>query len=268
MTTLAVTYHDPDGRLHEQSQRHLPWLADHFQRIVMQATTQSRSRILDLWRAADAEIEQHDVVDYALKIGRVRRQVVAQALKAGPGPILYCDADRVLHWAAHYPEELAHVAVQIGASDFTVLGRTERAFAGHPRIQRDTERITNYVFRRVSGWSWDITAAARGLSQRAARAIVADCPEDTVGAEAVWPLFLRERGGFTFAYMATEGLEFETAARHQSEVEAAGGYAQWLSNLSSDPRRWQERLRLVQVVIDAMTPYGAPYAEEEAEEED
>jgi hypothetical protein len=63
---------------------------------------------------------------------------------------------------------LAQVARRVTEYDFTVLGRTPRAFDSHPRIQRDTESIVNHVFGLVSGQTWDVTAAARGLSRRAA----------------------------------------------------------------------------------------------------
>jgi hypothetical protein len=81
-------------------------------------------------------------------------------------------------WYAPYPQELAQVSQQLPHHDLTVLGRTERAFASHPRAQRDTEAIVNHVFSLVTGYAWDVTAAARGLSRPAIEALVAGCFDD------------------------------------------------------------------------------------------
>ena len=87
-----------------------------------------------------------------------------------------------------YPEELRRVAQQITQFDFTILGRTPRAFATHPRIQRDTEAIINHVFERVSDRAWDTGAGARGLSRRAAETIVTGCLDDAISNDVTWPL--------------------------------------------------------------------------------
>jgi hypothetical protein len=132
-------------------------------------------------------------------LGWFRRAAVQLALQ-GPCPfILYCDFDRVLHWMEFHPQELNEVAQQIGAHDFTILGRTPRAFATHPRLQRDTEAIINHVFERVSGWAWDTGAGARGLSRRAAEAIVMGCLDDQISNDVTWPLCLHQHGGFRWA---------------------------------------------------------------------
>jgi hypothetical protein len=143
----------------------------------------------------------------------------------------------------------------LGEHDFTVLGRTERAFASHPRVQRDTEAIINTVYASVSGYAWDVTAAARGISRRAAAAIVEGCHEQSIGTDMAWPLFLQRRGGFSLGYRATEGLEFETADRYLDQVATAGGIQAWMARLDADPRRWAERLEVARVEVAAAAPY-------------
>jgi hypothetical protein len=169
--------------------------------------------------------------------------------------IIYCDFDRILHWMEFHAEELRAVTQQISAYDFTVLGRTARAFATHPRIQRDTEAVINHVFERISGWKWDTGAGARGLSRRAAAAIVAGCPDDGISNDVTWPLFLRDQGGFRLGHLETEGLEFETPDRFPDEVARAGGVAQWSEQLDDDPQHWATRLELARIEVDAMIPY-------------
>jgi hypothetical protein len=189
-------------------------------------------------------------------LGWFRRAAVQLALH-GPCPfILYCDFDRILHWMEFHPQELSDVAQRLTRYDFTVLGRTPRAFATHPRLQRDTEAIINHVFERVSGRVWDTGAGARGLSRRAAEVIVADCHDDQISNDVTWPLCLAQRGGFTLGYIETEGLEFETPDRYPAEVAQAGGVAQWSEQLDDDPQHWAHRLELARIEVEAMLPFA------------
>lgn len=262
--TLAVTYHDPEGRLYEPARRTLPVLTGIFDRLVVQASPAANERSLALWQRAGAAIKRATVSGLS-KLGQVRRAAVAQALQLDTSFILLCDGDRALHWARYYPQEMAAVVATLPDYDFVVLGRTERALATHPRVQRDTEAIVNHVFAAVSGHEWDVTAAARGLSRRAAEAIVTGCADDTIGVDVSWPLYLQQSGGFSLGYLATEGLEFETADRYIDEMVAAGGRAQWLARLDADPQRWAHRLHLARLEVEAMTPYAPNGHDESAE---
>jgi hypothetical protein len=160
--------------------------------------------------------------------------------------------DRAIHWAEFYPQELAQVTRAITEYDFTVIGRTPRAFNSHPHIQRDTEIIINRVFAQLSGHEWDITAATRGLSRQAAATIVAESTDDSLGVDGTWPLLLQQKGTFQLGYVATEGMEFETADRHQAEITAVGGLENWLAQLDADPQKWLHRLDFAHSEIEAM----------------
>jgi hypothetical protein len=254
---LAATHHDPDGRLYAQTARVLPLLVRMFDMIAVQATHATEERAIALLSSAGARVRR-ETTDHLIGLdvlGRARRAAVEWALDQGAPTILFCDFDRALHWAEYYPDELAHVAARLAGNDFTVLGRTARAFATHPRIQRDTEAVVNHVYATVSGRGWDVTAAARGLSRRGAAAILAGCPDESIGTDVSWPLFIDRAGGLTLGYMATEGLEFETADRYTDEVAAAGGLERWIAQLDADPRRWIERLELARIEVAAALPY-------------
>jgi hypothetical protein len=218
---LAATHHDPEDRLYNQTVRVLPRLAQYFAGVAIQATHASQQRSLDLLAGAGALIQREAESSSLVLLGHARRAALELGLRLDAPAMLFCDFDRALHWAEYYPDELARVVSQLGEYDMTVLGRTERAFASHPRIQRDTEAIVNTVFASVSRYAWDVTAAARGLSRPAAEAILAGCHEPSVGTDVAWLLFLQQRGGFTLGYRATEGLEFETADRYADQVAAA-----------------------------------------------
>ncbi|HEU5013617.1 MAG TPA: hypothetical protein VFT66_13920 [Roseiflexaceae bacterium] len=254
---LATTVHDPGGRMLEQTARALPILREIFASIAAQVTHASSDTTLALLHEAGALIRQDPAERFAgyMKLGRPRRESVELALQCEQLLIMFCDFDRVIHWADVYPDELAATAARLPEQDFTVMGRTPRAFASHPRVQRDTESIVNHVFAMTRGKPWDITAAARGLSRRAAKAILAGCPDESIGTDASWPLFVQQAGGFSMGYLATEGLEFETADRFGDEVAAAGGMAQWIARMDADPRNWAQRLEMAQLSVQAMLPY-------------
>jgi hypothetical protein len=255
--TLAVTYHDPQGDLYQQIVRTLPTLTNIFGGLTVRASHTANERSLALFVSAGAAVEVQSLEQAAEgpKLGMARRAAVALALQLNDPFVFYCDCDRILHWADWYPEELARVAACVTDYDFTMLGRTNRAFDSHPHIQRDTEAIVNHVFQVVSGHAWDVAAGARGLSRRAAEAILAGCFDEQVSTDVSWPLFLKRAGGFSLGYMPAEGLEFETADRYGDDVTRAGSQAQWLARLDADPRQWAHRLDLARLEIEGMVPY-------------
>ena len=189
-------------------------------------------------------------------LGRKRRQAVTLAFEEAPeaSHVHLCDFDRVLHWAQFYPEELRAVLPFICAYDFTVLGRTPRAFASHPRVQRDTEAIINHVFGLASGRAWDVTAASRGVSRRAAR-VIADCADDTIGNDCSWPLCVMRHAKLSLGYRETNGLEFETLDRFVGIAGAAGGPDAWLERLDADPKQWAARLELARIEVESIAAY-------------
>jgi hypothetical protein len=256
---LAATLHDPDERLYSQTIGVLPALTAIFAGVAIDASSAVSPATLALLRASGAHVDQRPAVHPAslTTLGGPRRACLELALRCDDAPcIMYCDFDRALHWAERYPEELAQVVARLPGHDCTVLGRTPRAFASHPRMQRETEAIINHVFGLVSGQPWsDVTAAARGLSRRAAWAILDGCPEQSLGTDVAWPLFLQRAGDFSLGYIAAEGLEFETADRFDDEITAAGGLDSWLAQLDADPRAWAFRLELAQIEVTAALRY-------------
>jgi hypothetical protein len=255
---LAATLHDPEGRLHDQLVRLLPVLNTVFSGLTLSVTPDSDQRAVELLRASGAMIERRSEPPSAgsAKIGRARRAAVALALEYSTPFVMYCDFDRVLHWTEYHVPELAEVLNTLTAYDFTILGRTLRAFESHPRVQRDTESIINHVFAVVSGSAWDVTAAARGLSRQAAEAIVGGCADDNISTDVSWPLFVRQKTGLSIGYVQTEGLEFETADRYADEVERAGGVAAWIAQIDADPNQWAQRLELARAEVEGMRPYA------------
>jgi hypothetical protein len=251
---LATTHHDPDGRMIDQITRMMPLLCQLFSGIAVHATDVTDAQGLAVLERAGAVVRQMPAAGHVF-LGKARRGAIAFGLEQNSDGMLFCDLDRMLHWAEYAPAELAQAVIHVQQHDFIVIGRTTRAFATHPRTQRDTESIVNLVFAQVSGHAWDVTAAARGLSKRAAMAIVAGCLEDSVGTDTAWPLFLEHIGGYSLGYLETEGMEFETPDRFGDQIAALGGLAAWMQRFDLDVREWALRLEIARAEVAAIQPY-------------
>lgn len=256
--TLACTHHDPDGRLRSQLERVAPVLQRIFSGIVVRVTDITPDDALAPLVQAGASIHRAPSCGH-LRLGRARREALRLGIEAGAYHVLFCDLDRALHWAEYHPAELASVAGLIPAYDFLILGRTQRAFHSHPRAQCDTEAIVNHVFAQVSGQGWDVTAAARGVSRRAAMAILDGCPDETIGTDVSWPLFLQRTGRYAIGAIKTEGLEYETADRFPEEVAAVGGIDAWKARIDANPHEWALRLEIARIEVEAAVAYVFPH---------
>lgn len=209
------------------------------------------SRSVEILRAAGIVVEwQAEELHGAL--GHIRRATLAHGLAVGATHLHLCDWDRVIHWAEFYPDELQAVIADLPNYDCLILGRTERAFVTHPRVQRDTELLINHCFSLVWGSEIDVTAASRGLSRRAAERIIEGCDEATIGNDCVWPLFLRQGDDLAMSYLATEGLEWETPDRYSTEIASAGGIQTWRAAHDTLLERWVDRVELARIEIDAL----------------
>jgi hypothetical protein len=254
---LTVTAHQPDNRLVAMVRSHLPELVGRYTAMTAFCSRETHPAIIELLHSQGVLVQ----TDYGepsgiYRIGEVRRQTLRLGLTASTTHLQMCDFDRAIHWVAHYPQELADVVADIPHYDLLVLGRTERAWATHPPYQAETEPLFNKVFELVSGLSWDVGAGSRGMSRRAALTLLEASKETTVGIDAEWPLLLLEREDYSVAHRPCEGLEFETADRFGPEIEAAGGYTAWETQISSDPRRWAFRLRVALMIAEAAVRCG------------
>lgn len=268
-TALTMVYHDPAGRMLAQLGRTLPIITSIFPDVIVHASPSANEHGLRLFEQAGAAVFSARLEQSARStptpngrwasgagIGRLRRNTLELAFQHSTAShAIYCDADRVLHWAEFYPAEFRSVSEAVRAFDFTVLGRTPRAFESHPRTQRDTETIINRLFGQVSGFAWnEVTSGARGVSRAAAEVIVAKVADDELSTDISWPLYLQHHGAWSIGYVEAEGLEFETADRFADEISAVG-YAAWFDRLENDPHEWAARFDLARVEIEALLPY-------------
>jgi hypothetical protein len=230
----------------------LPTLQATYTGIVVLASQSTTEHSIAQLRGAGLVVEREPQPTTLATLGRVRRTLLAFTLREDTQHLHLCDWDRAIHWAEFYPDELGEVVEAIPGYDCLILGRTPRAFGNHPRVQRDTESLINHCFGLAWGQPLDVTAASRGLSRRAAQALVDGCDEPTIGNDCVWPLFLARQDRFTIGYAATEGLEWETPDRFGAEIEAMGGLDAWLAEHDADVGRWAERLQLARIEVEAL----------------
>lgn len=204
-------------------------------------------------------IESHGeqaIAAFASTWKRARREALGMALAGGASYIHHCDADRLLHWFMHYPDELKQTIGQIPTYDYLIMGRTERAFKTHPLTMQKTEVLINHVFKLVYTQDVDIMTGSKGLSARAARWILERTQvKDVFAIDSEWPLLVRQRPQFTMGYVVVEGLEWETPDRLYAQGKDEQTVQAWKERLEASPEEWVHRLRMALSISEAVLPF-------------
>lgn len=243
---FATTVADRDGALLTKLEMIMPQITRRFPVIGCVATSSTDSQVRSLLESVGVRLAT--VRADSDGIGRHRREAVALALKsAQQGHIFYADLDHVLRWIENRADEFDDVMDAIIGWDCAVVGRGALSMAALPHRLAMTEAIVNEIFGLITGHSWDLMMAARGLSHRAAELIVDKCDIDTVGNDVAWPLFCRQRG-FSLGYVEADGLTYRTNAGYTHDIEDAQ---------DRDPRAWVTRMHLACQHVEAMRPYLA-----------
>ncbi|NLS77921.1 MAG: hypothetical protein GXY76_11740 [Chloroflexi bacterium] len=256
--TLAMTVHDPDGRLYDLTAAHQPALNALYVGVVAVYSHSTAPATLELLRRQGVALyPQEEAADIG-RLGRVRLATVAAGLALGCDHCQLGDHDRMLHWMMTYPDELARAVREVAAHDFLVLGRTDRAFATHPPAQQETERLATHAYALATGQEWDITAGSRGVSRRAYEALRRHSREPSVATDGEWPLVIGHLPGLRLGYLAVEGLEFETADRYAAEIAALGGREAWMRAHYDTLPSWSFRLDLAYRTVEAIRRASDP----------
>ncbi|MAG36911.1 MAG: hypothetical protein CL878_11810 [Dehalococcoidia bacterium] len=248
---FAATLHDPDGRMVEPARAVGASLWKRYSSAHIVATPQTASELITLLSEAGAEIS----TGADSRIGAGRRQVLSDAVQAGASAVHYCDFDRLIHWLRVAPPELQAVLDQLTAArtfEFLILGRTAAAFGTHPRVQRETETVTNHAFSAWFGHPADVGAGSCGVTAEGAALIAEHSDEPTNATDAEWPAIVQCLAPGRVRYRATEGLSFETADYFMAEIRRAGGEVQWQEQVYEQPAMWLQRLELSHNSVRAM----------------
>ena len=154
----------------------------------------------------------------------------------------YCDLGRMLTWVLSYPDELRQIKDEIITHDYTILGRTERAFHTHPESWMKTEAITNHICSLELGFAVDITAGSCGFSSNSLHLILQHSVSKTTDAE--WAMIVRRISKSSVGYRAVEGLQY---------VEDINGNP---SSTQLDVNSWLGRLRLSYLICESAISIG------------
>ena len=233
MKCLVFPYHDPNGSGHGRLIKQMPNLKNMFDKIITttgDSTYQQSIEVLE--KSCDEMMIEPTATDLIEEIGRIRRKLLERA--ADNDYIMYCDGDRVLYWSENYPDELRNCVNNIHVSDFTIFGRTNRAWVSHLQTQHRKESIINELFKMKTGYNYDLLAAARGMSSKAAKLIVENSDDDTFGVDVSWPLMMMNDDNMSVSFVRTDGLSFETGDVEQSIDE------------------WIHRIRVVLTELESM----------------
>jgi hypothetical protein len=248
---LAVTVHDPEERFPGWFGTAVESLAALYLRRVAACTATTCGVTTRLLAEAGFRV----VTCPSGAAGQARRDAI-RLLLAEPGVewIQYADFDRLLHWERTYPEELRKVLQRPPSAQYIALGRTERAFQTHPRVQIMAEKLTNAAFSNTLGLPADLDLVAGSFifSRHAAEILVARSIDPSLATDLEWPALVRQGLGAMPDYWPVEGLEFETADYYTAEIRAAGSQEAWTRQVYDTPQMWYARTKLALDSICAM----------------
>ena len=189
-------------------------------------------------------------------ISDARRQALKASLRNGHNHTHVLEIDRLLQWVHNNPVELASVVAKIPLFDFTVFGRTSRAFESHPRSQVETERLVNKVLELILHLDYDFLAASRGISKQAAEIILQHSISEECGTDSEWPIIIHCCTDLPISYIEVEGLEWEAWFRFPERVTRTGSVEEYKKQRDSFPGAWTHRITSAsQICLTAMSTY-------------
>lgn len=244
---LATTIADRKGELIDKARLTWDAMAARFFGIVVHATDTTHPdwfEFLDV-RGVPYVTSPPDW----MRIGLHRRRALQRALDVAAERYFYADLDHVMRWVERMPSDLDAALAQAASCECLVVGRGEISFAAAPRRLRETEVVTNHIFALTTGHAWDLMMAARCFSPAAARLVVAESQEETVGNDVAWPMQC-ELAGFSMGYVASDGLTYETNSVYAEDSRDAE---------DAEPAAWIQRVDYLKQQVDAMKPFVDRY---------
>ena len=253
---LISLVHDPHGRQLLATRKHIGTLKRLYPQIAVVSTAETRTDIIEELRHQEVLLR----VTKGNEIGMKRREALAFGLQTDALYLHYCDFDRVLHWAGTYPKELGNTLQEILRYDFVIIGRTQRAFETHPRVQQEMERITNHICSLAFGRPIDTTAGSCAASRKTAELILSHSKAPTNATDTEWPMIVKLFSDATIGFLQVEGLEFETLDYYQEEIRSAGSPERWVElTYESSIEVWYSRMKLALESIEAIKTVRESY---------
>lgn len=235
------TLHDPDSRLYSLIEKNITTIKSLFEDLVVCVTEKSGEEILNLFRTHNI----HTLTDSSIKLITPYKKAIKKGLEfcKTNQKLFYVDFDRLVHWIITYPKELGEILAE-NMVDFTLVGRTSRAFETHPVVMKETEIIINKLVSNVLSIDpvSDIISTCWVFTKELASSLLMLKLESSTGFYSVWPLYLWKMAP-TKTYIEVEGLEYETPDRFIKEIQQVG-YESWLSDMNTT-NEWRRRVSIV-----------------------
>lgn len=248
--SLVSTLHDSSGWSIAPLKEQAKLLGELYDRRVV-VTKMTSQAVIDALESSGwvlAPPKSNIGVDY---ITDSRRRVLRAGVAGSADFVHLVDMDRVLHWVAKYPEELRGTVARIPENDFTIIGRTPRAFMTHPSNQFETESIPNRVFSLIYGKDVDITAASRGVSRKAAEIILRHSKGKYFDSDSEWPTIILCKYNLKIGYLEVEGLEWETRLKREEMTLPDGRHVDVKEYYEQNPESWVYRAMLAHMISRA-----------------
>jgi hypothetical protein len=241
---LACAFVDEEGDLAEAIEALRPQLAARFGHVALRIDEKTDPRTVEAaWSiGARTTIAPRSFAE----VGRARRHAVADARAAGARTVVAGDLDHILRWLRDAPAELDEALAVAEGVDCLVVGRGPGALEASPAPLRETERLVNLAYERLTGNAWDLLSSVRVLSAAGADAVVGRSTVDTIATDVDWPLRCAA-DGLRVGYHVGAHLTYREGNR------LGAGPAD-----PSDPgaaRAWLGRLRICGWMSEAMAAY-------------
>jgi hypothetical protein len=252
---LAATF-DPRGEI-GRLQRLYAQLQMPYSYIVISLPPKARPDEVDQLRAlSGAQV----IVNTAWSQGRYT--ALKAAYGSGADYIHYADLDRLIRWVETRPDEWLQTVERVQQSDCLIIGRTEAAWATHPQVMIQVEKIINSTFSHFLGQDFDFGAGSKGFSRRAAGVILANCqPDNPLGADIEWPILLH-RVGFSLQSVLADGLDWEIPDQYQDQAADRERQRTLAEAYDADVQRWKYRVgSTVEVFASGLDALQRPLVE-------
>jgi hypothetical protein len=241
---LAATF-DPRGEI-ARLIRLYPQIQSQYSHIVISLPPKARPDEIEQLKGlpgADVFVNEHWT--------QGRYMALKAAYETGADHIHYCDLDRLIRWVETRPAEWQQIVQQTQQCECLVIGRTEAAWATHPQVMIQVDKVINSVFSYMLEGEFDIGSGSKGFSRDAVGFILANSrPERAIGTDAEWAVLLY-RAGFLLESVEVDGLDWEIPDQFQEQAADRARQAQQAESYDADVRHWFYRVGATVEVVEA-----------------